>query len=574
MLISQESDILKLETRAAILKSFEEGPNLARKAEAYKRYQCLKDNTDAYVLKLLLKQFDNLTVNEMQYAVTNISIARKIIEKLARVYANGVKRTIADKPDDKEGQDAIEKMAKLLKLNKQMKKLNRFFKLFKNAAIHLKPVLCENGKYEIQAKVLPPFLYDVVENPHNNEEGLVWVLSSYHAPEPMNYVLGDAAEARRGGGEVRQIEPNGVPPGIPVGHDAEKEQQEFIWWSPSYHFTTDGKGNLKPTADGTDAGTSNPIMELPIVNLSEDQDDCFWAKGGSDVADGCIKINAMLTNVNHIAVTQGYGQLVIKGKGLPKSFKVGPNHAIILDQENKDDPDPSASFISANPPIADLLRTVETAAALLLSTNNLSTKAVRASLQSTADFASGIAIMLDMAESNEDVEEQCDFFMEKEPEIWRKIALWHALYKGKEILTDRFSEVVLPDNPIVAASFPPAQPIITEKEELEAIQLRRDLGLNTDVELLMRDDPSLTEETAKIKLEKIISDKLEQQMRQVYPIGIPSKGGFGLEKTPVAGTNVGKGMNGNQGNGNSGNGGPDNGNAGPGPGGPQAPVGN
>ncbi len=529
MLIQKEEDILNEAVRRTVIKEIQGAENKARKAEAFKRYECLKDKTETYVLALLNCQFSQSTVQEMQYAITNVSFARKVIDKLARVYSNGVKRTL---PKDQEQYQAdLDIAAKLLKMNTAMKKWNRYFKAFRNALAYTKPFPMEDGKLGIEVNILPPFLYDVIPQPGNPKGMLAVILSDYAPQRNSLYALGDAAVAGRTGiTQVRLMSTDGKDEAIADGDDArvqsidgmgalmtkgkqpEKAPDDdglrYIWWTGNYHFTTNGKGKILETGSDGDVKNSNPISELPFVNLAEDQDEQFWAEGGKDIADSSIKINAFITNLIHIAVTQGYGQLVVSGKDLPKSIRVGPNHAIMLEQENKDEPTSDAKFISATPPVADLLSLVEMYVALMLSTNNLSSKGMSVSLQGSSDFPSGIAMIIDKSESMEDVQEQSEYFIEAEPEVWAKIEAWHKILKSKGVLSDSLAELTLPEDPEVQVAFTPQAPIVSEKEKLEAIQMRLDMKLMTQVEALMRDDPSLTEETAKEKLKKILEEKI------------------------------------------------------------------
>src|SRR3954463_947712 len=106
--IKSESDLLNVEIRKKLIEEFCGTNNTRRKNEAFKAYECLKDKTSNYVMDLLLKQFDTETVVEMQYAISNISVLRKVISKLAKVYANGVKRTMKNQSDTKAIEAAAE----------------------------------------------------------------------------------------------------------------------------------------------------------------------------------------------------------------------------------------------------------------------------------------------------------------------------------------------------------------------------------------------------------------------------------------------------------------------------------
>ena len=64
MRIKNQNELLDEATRKKIIDEINEPENLARKAEAFRRYQCLKDQTRDYTLGQLKKQFDQSTIEE------------------------------------------------------------------------------------------------------------------------------------------------------------------------------------------------------------------------------------------------------------------------------------------------------------------------------------------------------------------------------------------------------------------------------------------------------------------------------------------------------------------------------
>lgn len=548
--IKSEADILDIEKRAALIKHFADQKNQRRKDDAFKAYECLKDKTINYVMELLCKQFDLSTVQEMQYAMSNISILRKVIDKLAKVYSNGAKRTMKNETDTK----AIEAASEYLKMNSAMKKANKYFRTFKNTLAYVRPM--KNGEaYDIRVEIKPPFSYDAVENPDNPELPLAIVLSDYIPTRKPLYALGDAAVAGRQMPAVRELHQINMPiqqtmptTGIMGAAGQDEDKREYIWWSEHYHLTTNAKGEIINNEDGE---VGNPIEELPFVNFAGEQDGCFWAEGGSDLVTTGIGINVALTNIEHIGNTQGYGQLYMTGKDLPKSVKTGPNHCVQLEQADKDEPTPTIGFLNSGAPIGDLKSIIEMKVALMLTTNNLSTSGFATSLSGGKDFASGIALMIDKSESVEDVKEQSEAFVQNEPLVWVLFYKWLDAYRSAGKLTDEAKALKTVKKPeTVQLAFPSPAPLVSETDELAAIEKRKELGLNTMLELIMRDDPSLTEEEAQAKLDKI---KAEKEANMQDAMGATD---------PNADPNATGDMNGNQGQKSGGLGGQDNNNSG------------
>lgn len=507
--IKFEADLLDSEVRRKLIEEFASEKNQRRKDDAFKAYECLKDKTSNYVMDLLMKQFDPETVYEMQYAISNISILRKVIDKLARVYSNGVKRTMKNQTDTK----SIEDAATYIDMNAAMKKTNKYFRTFKNTLAYVRPM--KNGElFDVAVEVLPPFKYDAVEHPDNPEKPLAIVLSDYTPSRKPLYAIGDAAVAGRSGPAVRQLHQIDMPvqqsspsTGIGTGKAEGEEDREYIWWTEHYHFTTNAKGEVLASSIEDFAG-DNPVQKLPFVNFATEQDGCFWAEGGEDLVDTGVKINVDITNVKHIGNQQGYGQMYMTGKDLPKSIKVGPTHCIQLEQNDKDEPAPTVGILSSQPPLADLKALIEMQVALMLTTNNLSTSGFATTLSGGKDFASGIALMIDRSESIEDIGEQAEIFIKREPQVWTLVYAWLEAYRSANLLTEEATQLKVVKKPEeVQVAFPSPAPLVSEADELAAIEKRKELGLNTMLELIMRDDPGLSEEEAQAKLDKIKAEK-------------------------------------------------------------------
>jgi hypothetical protein len=377
----------------------------------------------------------------------------------------------------------------------------------------------ENGivSYDIKVQAFQPHLYDVIENMFDREKPMFVILSNYKQ-QAGQQVSPDAAKEGRGFSSAKVGPVSDGKDQAIADKKEDEDQDQYIWWSKYYHFTTNGKGEMIPVGNEKVVGKVsiddiiNPVQELPFVNFAMDQEGSFWAEGGDDIFDGAVRVNCMITNMDHIGVTQGYGQFYMKGKNLPRFVKSGVNKSILLEVESKDDPDPEIGFASSNPKLEELKEQVVMYVALLLTTNNLSTRAVSTELSGSSDMASGISLIIDKAESIEDVQDQRDVFQKNEPEIFKRIQKWQAVYKDK--LKDEYKKNILPNEFKIDLKFADARPIMSEKEKLENIKLRKELGINTMIELLMLDDPSLTEKQAEERLKKLLEEKIEQGLKE------------------------------------------------------------
>lgn len=511
MRVKSESEVIENPgLRKAIIEEINGPENMCRKDEAYRRHLCYKDKTKVYVLRELLKQFDDETVREMGYSISNISLGRKIIDKLGRVYANGVRRTAANDAQT----ELVELAAKQLDFNRVMKRANRYLRMHRNTVVGVLPcpvIDLEDESYDIKAQAYQPHLYDVVEDYYNREKPMFIILSNY---KPSSQVMTSVDPAKQGRGATT-LQPKKLSDGkdqtiADKKEDENAENEQYIWWSKHYHFTTNAKGEMISQNGGEVNAEDivNPIQQLPFETLAIDQEGSFWAEGGEDIFDGAVHVNCMITNVQHIGVTQGYGQFYMTGKNLPRFVKAGVNKSILMEVENNDDPRPELGFASANPKLQELKEQIVMYVALLLTTNNLSTKSISSDLSSSQDFASGISMIIDKSESIEDVQDQRDVFYRVEPKLFQIAQKWQAVYKDS--LIEDSKKAMLPQDVEVLVKFNDYRPIMSESEKLNNMKLRKELGITSMLELLMIDDPELTKADAEKKLMGLLEDQMKE----------------------------------------------------------------
>lgn len=509
MRIKSQDEILDPAVRKKIIEEIEGPENKERKYKHFRRHMIMKDQTDYFVIDMLQKQLDQATVKEMTFALSNISIYRKVIDKLARVYNAGVDRKVmkADGTEDVESTKKIEELASELEVNTKQKTLNRYLKAHLNTCMYIKPCPNEDGSWSIVLMPMAPHLYDVVEHYYDRTKPMVYVLSNYDYKQ-VSYTNNDPSKEGRSFTDsvIPRIGDQKDQVIADTPEDANYDSKEYIWWSDKYHFTTDCTGEIKSESN------ENPIEVKPFVDYGINRDNQFWVTGGDDLVESHVRINAQISHINFIGQLQGYGQFYYSGKNPPKNMALGPNKGIVLIQE-EGDPVPNIGYASANPQLASLQAQVEMQVALMLTTNNLSTSGVATTLANNQSAASGISLIIDKSESMEDVQEQQQLFIDNEPEMWEIINKWLELYGSDATLDEDLQDLAIPDDQEVVTTFKQPQVIMTDKEKLEAIQLRKDLGLNSMSELIQMDRPGVTDDQAKEIETAISKEKIERMAK-------------------------------------------------------------
>jgi hypothetical protein len=520
MKLVKEEQILEPEFRKAVISEIRGTENVDRKNRSLRRYEVYRDKTVKWVVHALMREgLRYETIQKMKNRASNIAICRKIVNKLARVYSCGVLRADLITPENDE---AIEDLAKLLDFNKKQKKSDKYRQLFKNCVIQFVPELdtMESSKlgkevFKLKQKVLAPWQYDVIEDVADHEMPKVYILTDFterhqfarQAPWDDPF-----AKGRNSGLQIStnvdRVKVSDFKDQVIADNreDQGMSNRTFIFWSDKYHFTTDDSGKL--IQELSPEGLINPIGIMPFINIAEDQDGEFWAEGGEDLVDGAVLVNLLITDRNAIAYQQGWGQLVVTGSKLDKSIEGGPHQAIVLESEDDKNP-PNATYINSGAPLDAWAQLIEQYVALLLSTNNLSPRNIAGKLEGVS-FPSGISLLIEHSESTESVEDKQDMYSCAERLEWDIIARWQNYLLEKNALNSKFSTVKPLKDPEVTVKFLDAKPVITEKEKLEVIKMRKELGINEQIDLILIDNPELTKEEAEEKLKKIIEEKLNR----------------------------------------------------------------
>jgi hypothetical protein len=507
MKLFNEEQILDSEFRKKVIDEIQGSENKNRKMSMLKRHEVYRDNTLKWVIEALTKEgLKSTTLQIMKNRAANISIAKKVVNKLARCYVGGVRREVEPASE----QDKVDTLARLMSWDTKMKKADRYRQLFKNTQPQVIPEYStqfstpEQPKYKLKLRVLAPWQYDVIEDCYDREVPRVLILSDFVNRNVMANSLVAGSDGRQA-----QSEGDGRDQTIADSpQDAGKDQLCYIWWSNKYHLTTDDKGQIIPELTPEGDVPLNPIEVMPSVNVAEDQDGEFWALGGDDLIDGAILVNTVITDMLAIAFIQGWAQMVVTAKKVPKTLEGGPHNALIFEYETGD-PVPDVKFVSAQPPLDVWMQTVEQYVALLLSTNDLSPTSIANKIDAN-QFPSGIALLIEQSEATSSIEDKQKIFQDAERKLWDIVARWQNLYFEAGALEPDFEQVGKVGEIDVSLKFTQSKPAMTEKEKLDNLKVRKDLGINTMVDLIMIDNPDLTEEEATTKLTQIMEERVKR----------------------------------------------------------------
>lgn len=446
--------------------------NRSRISADYDRFVVFNGQLRDVVKKAIAKEFVLAeTIKSLSDRIIPINITQKIINKLAMVYMQPPMREPGDQ--DVGDQEMLDQHADSLKMNRRGKLANRYFKLHKHTA--WEPFLDKEGVPRL--RTMPSHTYT-----------------------PISI-------------DKRQPE----KPDIFVKHlriDKDAKESRFAFWSDERFIILNGNGDV---VDGEmraleNPQGKNPFGVVPFTYISEEEDGRTIPIPDDDLITVQVAICILLSDLSFASKYQLWSIFVCKGgKVTRESFN--PNSIISLP--------PGADFTAVKPDIDSdkSLTMIENILGMLLTTKNLSVGDISGVVK--AEGASGIAKMLDRAETTEDRRDQQAIFIDAEKEFWRKysknILPW---WVNSNQINPEFAGAFSPDFEL-SINFKDPKPYIGDKEKVEIEKMKLESGLTTMDRALKNVHPDMDD----AQIQKLKSDieaekkKRMQEMQSVFEPG-------------------------------------------------------
>jgi hypothetical protein len=494
-----------------IIEEIKGDAEISRRAGAKKRHDIYLDGGKEFLLEQISREFSAEAVAEMRLAPINL--LKKIVNKRSVVYKVPPVRKTELEPD----QSLVDFYVSQLSLNEQMQKANRYFTLFSNCALYVRP---SAGKLKLS--IVPSYLYSIIPNPVDQTVVEAWVFSAF-TEEGRVAPQADvpAASGVEGYRRERGIKQAGDKVASNEKDDGSGAGQ-FIWWTNHQHLTTNEKGellNVDPSQP-VELQVVNPIEMAPVVNLAKDRDNEPWATQGEDAVDLSLAIMSGWTDLLTIAKHQGFSILTVVSAEEPKQLKIGVNKAVWL-RQREGQPAPSISYVTGNSPLAEYKDLLQDLLALLLSSNDMPPNALGG--KATKNFTSGFHALIEMSDTLEAVEQDKPALRNAEMQLWEVIKRWHNyLYDLNELDEEARSFGKFSDAFAVSINFRDIKPVESEQEVLATVKQLRDLGLITRRDALKKLHPDMTDEQLDAKLVEIDKESQKAMKEAQEAIGLSS----------------------------------------------------
>ena len=484
-----------LESRKAIIAEIKSEENKDRKAKSLQEYEIYNGNINQYVEAYLTQQLSAKTVKKMPI-ISSIDICKRIVDQEASVYKSEPKREYVDVDDsDKE---AVELAYEDAMADLKLMKSNRYYKL---QAQSLVQVLPKEGK--IDFRILMPHHYDIVPDPNDPEKALAIIISSFdkeaftQGNRPVNnynFVVGNSSD------NLNQT--------IADSEDYKASLERYAVWSKDMNFIMNGNGQIVSGPD-----ISNTIGVMPFVEVVADKDFTYFVDRGSQLANFAVQYNAALSDLANIVRLQAYSQAVMIGakESMPEEITVGPTTVIKMTVDPNNPIPTDFKFVSPSPDLGGSIQFIEVLISNFLSSRGLSPATVSGKAQGDR-FTSGVDRFLAMIDKFEATKQDYSIYKVAEQKLFEIVKSWLLAYSNTGLLDKKYWVSQSFNNAYLNVTFNRPDEAQSQKEKLDIIQQKLEMGLIDDVSALMQLE-NLSELEAEERLNKI-QDRSNQLAEQ------------------------------------------------------------
>lgn len=483
------------EIRQMIVKEIKSEENKRRKAESLKRFEVYRERQDRYIVEKLQQEFSEKTVREMR-KITSVNLCPRIVDQLASIYNTAPDRDYENASEQE--QIAIDALYESAKVDVKLLQANRYFKLNDQAFIQVIP---RDGK--INLRVLLPHHVDVIPDEMNPEKAFCYIISTMDKFEYLNN-NGDTSEVSNPSkNPLRSTEYiDGRNQHIADADDYRASLERYEVWTDELNFIMDGKGNI------LSEDVSNPIADLPFVDISAEKDFEFFVRRGNGIVNFAVDFGAQLSDVANIIKLQGYAQAIVYAEKQPENMVVGPNHILFM-QIDPNSPGTAATRFEFANPGSDLngsLEFLEMTLRLFLTSKGVDPKTISGKLDAQT-FGSGIERMLSMIEKFEASKSDIELFRWAEKQVFDLMVKWSNFYQGDvSVLKPGLQNGIISDEVSLTVQFTEPQAVQTKTDKEDSIIKLLDKGLVTRERAIM-EVWGIGEDGAQEMLEKINEDR-------------------------------------------------------------------
>lgn len=416
------------------------------------------------------------------FSVAELNLARKIVDKSAKAYKQAPIRRL---DTDLESEDYSNLMYEIDDCQ-AWQTFDTYYNLHRYAAMWFNYYEKEDGELGMLLRPLAPFEFSRVVNRFNETEVFI-----------VNFPPSDLYETIDSDGRRSIIQDS----------KQDSDCSRYAMWSADHHvvvraYTTTVNGEMTECRIKYEAipGNNEMVNDLGIIPAAfAQQGDNFALPILNPLSDQtiefCQQYSVMLTGSS----LQTFGHLVLshpEDQKMPDEIYNSLFTYSRLPQKGSDEPSTTLDYLNPSPNLDSNLRVIQNYAHQII-TEHLGDGSQN--VTGSNDFTSGLDRLIAMSDITNIIENNQQVYAKVENRIYKIIKAFYEAQNDNRFSSDSLS-----------VGYAKPKPAISEKELLENITKKLELGLIEKYEALLALDPNMTTESAREKIEKIEQEKREQ----------------------------------------------------------------
>lgn len=476
-------DLLNANDRKLFLEDIISNENRVRKAESLKAFEVYNGRIEQYVIDYLRSQYSEKTVLQMPI-ISSVNLCSRIANKKSSLYRSGVKRQFTGNLTDDQ-KDELAKLYAEAEIDSKLFKSNVYYTIQGQNFLKVLVKKSEDGDGgELCVKSLLPHHLDVVPN-EDPEKADAYVQSAF---DRMQYIKTDGQNQK-----------------IADPDDYRAKMQKYYVWTKESNFMFNGKGEIQSEI------VPNELGMLPIIDIASDSKDYeFFVRTGQSLVNFTVQYNGALSDLAQVVKMQGWAVAFLKAPsdmaGI-KNLSIGPNMILHLPIDPNSPVATEFGYASANPDVAGGIQHTENLVSNFLTSEGADPNLVNGRANAVK-YNSGLDRLLAQIEQFESSAKDMSVFSYVEDKLFDLIKRWSQVTFGTDT---QFLSFAIPEECEVKVTFAEPSLVQSQKEKLDYLQAKIELGLTTKQLALEELDGIDKESAAAILLE------VDNEMMPVLP---------------------------------------------------------
>lgn len=427
----------------------------------------LRDSVSKEIQKLYPKTHKNFIISEMNFAA-------KITDKRAKAYKQSPIRSLEREQESELYKQQLQDMQALW----HWRLFDSYKNYFKYSCLWFSYYTVDDVQYPILRALRPSQFTRIVNDYGQTELFAVYFGSDIEAEA---HVRGDNIAL------LQQDEP-------------EDDSHFYIGlWTPTQHKVIKIEQSDKSLRfhDIPLMGNEDGVNDLGLIPAVFCQEgDERERPAFNPLKDQTITLNSLYSIIISGVSVQTFGQLVLKhpqDQEVPDISQQGIFVYLPLPQAGEGEPETNAEYITPSPNIDDSLAVFREYATAVLKEHGISGEMSG----DNHKFTSGLDRLLSQMDTTEIIEENQELYALAEKQLFSIIKAFNEITGRPRFLSESLNVI-----------YKKPKPLQSEKELLELIEKKLDLGLIEKYEALLILDPNMSPEAAKAKLQNIEPDNV------------------------------------------------------------------